>query len=75
MRQATKAKYKGLFKSKTVRIMRNLDYKEGGEGLLSGTKLRTMVCPMHLREVYFDAIWVRWNNKPLRLVSGEYEII
>jgi len=66
---------KGQFRPQMIEILRNLDYKEGGAGLLSGKKMYTVLCPKHCQDVFFNEAWVFWNGKKLRLEPGEYKKI
>jgi hypothetical protein len=67
-------KQRHTFKPMLIEITKNLDYKVGGAGLLSGKIMLTIPCPKHLRDRYFHRVWVKWMNKPLMLECGEYAV-
>ena len=43
--------------------------------LTDGSEHNTVPCPKDYKKKYADAIWVQGIGEPVRLLSGEYEII
>ena len=63
------------FKSKRLKILRNLSYREGGADILAGQVVRSVICPRDRRKHYYDKVWINGEIGPIMLAHGEYEII
>ena len=73
--QSRKEQLKGKFRPRLIEIQRNLDYKDGCNGLYSGERRYTVLCPEEHHDMYFDHAWILWNNRKVRLEDGEYVYI